>query len=277
MPYSFLTIAETEPSLLADLGLGVEASIKATGEVALPQAATPYLFSFHLPFSRDGQRFNVGSVDDTVRRPVIDCVKQAIDTAKRHGAQRGIIHPMGIRCWDGTTQATWERTVEGLVEIVDHAIAAGFQLCLENNVHYWNGVPEAVAPEQVDRATADHIFGCTPAEWLALWRAIGREELRLCLDTSHAATYAALSSEPQRAEQLLGEFLGEPELIAHVHWSDSWLCDPRGRQDAHLPVGTGTLPRAFHARVKALNATKHLEHKATPEQVRAELAYIAAL
>jgi hypothetical protein len=42
-------------------------------------------------------------------------------------------------------------------------------------------------------------------------------------------------------------------------------------------VGTGTLPRAFHARVKALAALKHLEHKATPDQLRAEVAYVGAL
>jgi sugar phosphate isomerase/epimerase len=184
---------------------------------------------------------------------------------------------MGIARWDGAPSATWDQTVAGLVEVVDHAIEAGLQLCLENNVHYWDGIADDVPPEEADRTATNHIFGCTPSEWLGLWHAIGREELRLCLDTSHASTYAARSSDPARAAQLLDEFLAEPELIAHVHWSDSWLCDPRGRRDAHLPVGSGTLPPAFHARVKALAATKHLEHKATPEQLRAELAFIEAL
>jgi sugar phosphate isomerase/epimerase len=277
MPYSFLAIAETDPALLAELGLGVEGAIKANGDVTLPDLAAPYLFSVHLPYSRDGRRFNVGSADDAVRRDAVETVKAAIDRAVGVGARRGIIHPMGLYRWDGSIEATWERTVEGLVEIVDHARTAGLELCLENVVHYWDGIPEELPPEQADRTAVNHIFGCTPAEWLDLWRAIGREELRLCLDTSHAATYAALSGEPQKAARLLDEFLAEPGLIAHVHWSDSWLCDPRGRKDAHLPVGTGTLPHAFHARVKALDATKHLEHKATPEQLRAELAFIQAL
>jgi hypothetical protein len=51
----------------------------------------------------------------------------------------------------------------------------------------------------------------------------------------------------------------------------------RGRQDAHLPVGTGTLPRSLHTAVKRLAAVKHLEHKATPEQLRAEIASVDAL
>ncbi|MBI3974622.1 MAG: sugar phosphate isomerase/epimerase [Chloroflexi bacterium] len=275
--YSMLTIAETDPALLVELGLGVEGSIKANGDVVLPEHASPYLVSVHLPYSLDGRRFNVGASDEAVRRGAIESVKAAIDRAKLLGAQRGIIHPMGISRWDGSMEATWEQTVAGLVEVVDHARATGFQLCLENNVHYWDGIPDETLPEQADRGATNHIFGSTPAEWRDLWRAVGREELRLCLDTSHAATYAARSSDPAKAEQLLGEFLAQPELIAHVHWSDSWLCDPRGRRDAHLPVGTGTLPRAFHARVKALDATKHLEHKATPPQLRAELTFIEGL
>jgi sugar phosphate isomerase/epimerase len=113
--------------------------------------------------------------------------------------------------------------VAGLREIVDHARATGLVICLENNRLYWDGVANEAAPEEVDRSGQNHICGSTPEEWLGLWHAIGRDELRLCLDTSHAATYAARSSDPARAGALLDEYLAEPDLIAHVHWSDSWL------------------------------------------------------
>jgi sugar phosphate isomerase/epimerase len=278
MAYPYLTVAAIEPAVLAELGLGVEGSISAAGEVSLPEPAAPYLYSFHLPYSRDGSRFNVGGAGEAGPREVLDCLKRAIDLATSRGAARGIIHPMGIARWEGCVEATWERTVAGLVEVVDYARGAGLQLCLENNVYYWDGIPDETRPEDAPpEGRLSHIYGSTPAEWLGLWEAIGRDELRLCLDTSHAATYAARSSDPAQAARLLDEFLARPDLIAHVHWSDSWLCDPRGRRDAHLHVGTGTLPAAFHARVKALQATKHLEHKTTPEQLRAELAHIATL
>ena len=67
------------------------------------------------------------------------------------------------------------------------------------------------------------------------------------------------------------------DLITHVHWSDNYLGGHRGRNDSHLHVGQGTLPRPFHARVKRLAAVKHLEHKSTVEELRAELAYIEQL
>jgi sugar phosphate isomerase/epimerase len=275
--YRFLTVPGAGPDLLAELNLGVEGAIKGDGTVSLPEAVAGRVVSMHLPYSSDGARWNVGSDDEAVRRPAIDAVKRAIDAAKGLGAERGVIHPMGIGRWDGAVEATWERTVDGLRELVDHARSVGLVLCLENNRLYWDGIANETAPEDADRATTNHIIGSTPQEWLGLWHAIGRHELRLCLDTSHASTYAALSSDPTRAERLLHEYLAEPELIAHVHWSDSWLCDVRGRQDAHLPVGTGTLPRSLHATVKRLAAVKHLEHKATPEQLRAEIAFIDAL
>jgi sugar phosphate isomerase/epimerase len=277
MPYAYLTIAATDGALLEEFGMGVEGSIKSDGTVVLPPAAAARVFSMHLPYSTGGERWNVGAEDEAARRPPIEGVKRAVEIAKSLGAKRGVIHPMGIARWNGRVEATLERTVEGLREIVDHARATGLQLCLENNRLYWDGIASETAPEDADRSDVNHILGSTPQEWLELWRAIGRDELRLCLDTSHAATYAALSSDPVRAAQLLDEYLVEPDLIAHVHWSDSWLCDVRGREDAHLTVGTGTLPRAFHARIKALEATKHLEHKATPEQLRAEVACIAGL
>jgi sugar phosphate isomerase/epimerase len=275
--YRFLTIAEADPEILAELDLGVEGSVKGDGSVTLPAAAAGRVVSMHLPYSSAGSRWNVGSDDEAVRRPAIDGVKRAIEVAKGVGAERGVIHPMGIARWSGQVEATFERTVEGLREIVDHARGAGLTLCLENNRLYWDGISNEARPEDADRANENHILGSTPQEWRDLYHAIGRDELRLCLDTSHASTYAALSSDPARAGQLLDEYLAEPDLIAHVHWSDSWLCDPRGRQDAHLPVGTGTLPPAFHARVKALAALKHLEHKATPDQLRTEITFIGSL
>src|SRR5437660_11879337 len=124
----------------------------------------------HLPYSRGGERWNVGSDDEAVRRPAIDGVKRAIEVAKGLGAQRGIIHPMGIARWDGGIEATFERTVEGLRELVDHARTAGLLLCLENNRLYWDDIANEAKPEEADRSHENHILGSTPREWLDLWQ-----------------------------------------------------------------------------------------------------------
>ena len=64
---------------------------------------------------------------------------------------------------------------------------------------------------------------------------------------------------PQR-EGKISAFLSRPDLIKHVHWSDNYLYDVRGRKDSHLSVGKGTIPTDFHRLVKELDATILLEH-----------------
>ena len=72
-------------------------------------------------------------------------------------------------------------------------------------------------------------------------------------------------------------FLEKPDLIRHVHWSDNYLYDQRGRNDSHLSVGKGTLPTEMHRRIKRLDATILLEHFYTFEELAEELEYIDSL
>jgi sugar phosphate isomerase/epimerase len=72
-------------------------------------------------------------------------------------------------------------------------------------------------------------------------------------------------------------FLKRPELIRHVHWSDNYLYDNRGRKDSHLSVGKGTLPKHLHEQIKKLDATILLEHFHGIAELEEELKYIDQL
>ena len=122
-----------------------------------------------------------------------------------------------------------------------------------------------------------------PQEWRQLWAAIDRDNVRLCLDTSHATTCAVATSDlaaqaragagvprrwrgPDYARPLVGQlprWASRPERLAPARGAGN--------------VGQGTLPRPFHAQVKRLAAVKHLEHNSTAEELRDELAFIEQL
>ena len=274
----YLALVDIPAALVAELGFGIEAMISATGEIALPASHTPYLFSVHLPAGDAEGRLNVGAFDEARREASIQTVQRAIDVACDVGATRGVIHSMGIVRFEGAEVGDWDRTVAGLQRIADHARAKDFDLVLENVVFYWDSVPAHIPAEQADRSQCVYQLGRVPQEWRDLWTAIDRDNVRLCLDTSHATTRAVASSDLEEQIRYAHEFLDVGgDLITHVHWSDNYLGGHRGRNDSHLHVGQGTLPRAFHARVKQLAAVKHLEHKSTPVELQAELDYIEQL
>lgn len=274
----YLTTVAIPAETVGELGFGVEVSVSAAGEVGMPASHAPYLYSVHLPAGDDAGRLNLGAFDAARREVSIESVKGAVDVACDAGAGRGVIHSMGIVSFEGEEVGDWDRTVAGLQEIADHARPKGFELVLENVVYYWPPVPEHIPAERADRSQCLYQLGREPQEWRQLWAAIDRDNVRLCLDTSHATTCAVATSDLAEQARRVQEFLDVGgELIAHVHWSDNYLGGHRGRNDSHLHVGQGTLPRPFHAQVKRLAAVKHLEHKSTVEELRDELAFIEQL
>ncbi len=274
----YLTTVAIPADIVAELGFGVEAAMNAAGEVALPAGHAPYLFSVHLPAGDDTGRLNVGAFDAARREVSIGTVQGAIDAACDAGATRGVIHSMGIVSAEGAEVGDWDRAVAGLQRIADHARTRDFDLVLENVVFYWTSVPAHIPAERADRSQCLYQLGRDPQEWRQLWAAIDRDNVRLCLDTSHATTCAVATSDLAEQMRRVHEFLDVGgDLITHVHWSDNYLGGHRGRNDSHLHVGQGTLPRPFHARVKRLAAVKHLEHQSTVGELRAELAYIEQL
>ena len=113
-------------------------------------------------------------------------------------------------------------------------------------------------------------------EWIQMCVDADLENVRLCLDSSHVCTYAHRYPESERQEKIAA-FLSRPDLISHVHWSDNYLYEQKGRKDSHLSVGTGTIPIDFHRDVKALDATILLEHFYTLDELMEELKFINSL
>ncbi|MAG36313.1 MAG: hypothetical protein CL878_08725 [Dehalococcoidia bacterium] len=274
----YLTTGMIPPEVVADLGLRIEAGVRSDGELNLSASHRPFLFSVHLPYVDEQGRLNVGALDDDRREESIAIVQRGIDVAKMLGVRRGVVHPLGIGRDDDVVLADWERTAEGLQRLADYGRIKGLDLVLENVCVYWDGVPDSVPAETADRSKALYLYGCSPVEWRDLCLAVDRENFRLCLDSTHTVTYAMLSDDPSEQVRRVHEYLDVGgDLIVHVHWSDNYLGGVRGRYGTHLHVGQGTVPRSVHERIKHLAAVKHLEHKGTAQQLRAELDFIAHL
>ena len=76
-------------------------------------------------------------------------------------------------------------------------------------------------------------------------------------------------------------FLSELPLLGHLHRNDSDLYHVRGRDDLHLPIGSGNLGDEFHCTLRRwAGEAGHiavLEHFADRASLERELAYVASL
>ena len=107
---------------------------------------------------------------------------------------------------------------------------------------------------------------------------MGRDNVLLTLDTSHAATAAAHKKTAEERFLYMYEYLKHPELIGRVHWSDSRLQNAEAfMKDMHLIPGEGDLPRDFHKRIKSLDAIKTLEQKRAEPDVIEGLRFVESL
>ena len=80
-----------------------------------------------------------------------------------------------------------------------------------------------------------------------------RSNVFLCLDPSHACTYAHTFVEVEKRRERMMAFLNAGEALRHVHWNGNDLESVKGRRDMHMCIGADTLPRAFHRAVKGLD------------------------
>ena len=189
----------------------------------------------------------------------------------------------GLKRWIDESQkkgqiGDYGQHVDAIRIIAEHAESKGIEIVLENLNSYWtqNGISDETPYVDVDWTTKNEAFGMCPEEWIQMCLDVDRVNVKLCLDTSHVCTYAHRFPEDQREERI-SKFLDKPELIKHVHWSDNYLYDIRGRSDSHLSVGKGTIPTTFHQRIKQLDATILLEHFHGLEELEVELDHISDL
>lgn len=268
------------------LGLNGNAGTTLTNEVEAMNAFSQVLVSGHAPSSLQvGSKIrgNIASADDEFRDMSIRTILDYVDVARRYPRLKLVNMHFAPKRWIDETQnqcqtGAYDRLIDGIRQIAAFAERSGIQIVLENNCAYFelNGIADDVPAEKVDWADKNEYFGVSPEEWTQVCEDVDRPNVGLCLDTSHACTYAHTFPEDRRKERMLA-FLAKPHLIRHVHWSDNYLYDTRGRNDSHVSVGKGSLPTELHRGIKRLDAVILLEHFYTIEELEQELEYVTAL
>ena len=265
---------------LKSLGLLAESSMK--DDIRILDEYADILISAHAPATAaDGSRLNIAATDQDFREMSIRMITDFIDEARRYPKVKQVNIHFAPRQWIDETQAAgqegdYDLLIAGVRTIAAHAATRDIEIVMENGNAYWKDLDENVDLKELDWKTRNRYFGSSPEHWIEVCEDVDRDNVGLCLDSSHTCTYAHTFPESQREGRVLA-FLERPELIRHVHWSDNYLYDQRGRNDSHLSVGKGTLPVEMHRRIKRLDATILLEHFYTAEELREELEYIDSL
>ena len=255
-----LTCPVQMPEFLSAHGLGVEVHI--TRDDIRPEwpSYVPFVGGVHLPYDK----LNLAALDDGIRLQSIETIRTAIDTGCAYGINRMVMHACGTESSHGEPAGTYERMIDSIRTLAEHAATRNVTLCIEN-----------AALHQPHR----RVFGIFAQEWFQIRDDVNKSNVLLTLDTSHAATSAAmLHSHAEDRFAYLYEYLKKPELIARVHWSDSRLQYAEAYyNDLHLVPGEGDLPLDFHRKIKALDAVKTLEQRCEPERIAAGITFIETL
>ena len=235
------------------------------------------LFSAHAPIDVSGQRVNIAAVNETLRDISVERIKKYINGCSFFPNVSQLNLHFGYKLFDGQ-KGDYDYHIDSIRNIAEHAADYGIEIVMENLNSYWavNGISDDISWDEVDWEGKIEAFGMDSMEWIQMCLDVNRPNVSLCLDSSHVCTYAHRFSEDQRQAKIEA-FLSRPELIKHVHWSDNYLYDSRGRSDSHLSVGKGTLPIEFHREIKSLDATILLEHFYSEEELEEELLFIESL
>jgi sugar phosphate isomerase/epimerase len=159
--------------------------------------------SVHGPFSD----LNCASLNDAIWNETIkqidQCVELCADFSDVVVVHPGILSPLGNQLPD----KAWERNVEALRAVCDHAKDYRVTICLENMINM------------------EKLLCRTPSEIFGMVEAVDRENIGMTFDIGHSNT---MRNVP--------DFLKEKAKFTHVHVHDN-----HGVKDEHLEVGTGTV------------------------------------
>lgn len=248
------------PEFLTARNLGVEIHITRDDVKDDFAQYIPFVGGIHLPYSG----VNLAAFDESTRRAGIDKVKRCIDAALQYHIDTMVMHPCGIFYKDKTEVGKYPLLIDSLRELADFAAGKGVTLALENQV--------------LRHPDMRIIAGCSSADWFQLHKDVARSNVKLTLDTSHAASVAAHGKTTEERRKIMWSFFEHPDLIARFHWSDARLStDEAVWNDMHLVPGKGDLPRELHQEVLNHPGVKLLEQKCTSEEVQEALDFIAGL
>jgi sugar phosphate isomerase/epimerase len=218
--------------------------------------------SSHAPllvrYNGGARRLNIASPDREYRALSLaileDYIRGAacapnITTIVTHSAPRFWPEDAGVPC-EVRQVGRYELLIEGFKRLSRAAEGMGLRLVVENNRVPWNDVAEDEDYDpEIHFGKARQYFATTPEEWARAARDVDEPAFGLCLDTSHATTYAHRLAPSERMG-VFDRFLDAGgEDLWHVHWNDNLPDAKRGRGDMHLPLGRGTIPLSVHRRV----------------------------
>jgi len=245
------------------------------------------LYTAHAPFVWEG-RLNIGAIHGDYQAFSLKVISDYIERARDFPSVRTIVLHPSPRLWNET--AGVEHPLEqvgdyglfivALQGLAKQASDLGLDLVLENNRAYWKDIPEedSYQPAKHDDNVREY-FATSPEQWAQVPEDVGAANVGLCLDTSHATTYAHRFPRQQRLAVVERYLELGGERIWHVHWNDNTPDEGSGREDRHLALGRGTLPRAFHRRLWTCAGVRSftLERWMDEETLAAELAFVRGL
>lgn len=190
----------------------------------------------HGPFSD----LNLASLNDPIWnetiRQINQCVELSSDFSDIVVVHPGALSPLGSQLPD----KAWDRNVEGLRILCDHARDYGVRICLEN-------MPNM---EKLLCRTPDELFGMADA--------VGRENMGTTFDAGHANTTKNIPA-----------YLKHKARITHVH-----IHDNQGSADQHLEIGKGTIDWEYLLReLKGFEGVMVIEGRSI-EEGKGSLEYV---
>ena len=273
--------APTDVGIIDLTRLNLKAELHATTDPSIPNELSPILISAHAPYVKNGLRLNYAAKDTEHRVNAISLLKDYISKLEMHPTIKQVnLHPPQKQWFDETQtsgrEGDYELMIQAIQEIGKFANQFSLEIVIENmNASFTRA--EDLDEEKIDWSKMNISFGDSPEEWINICEDVNLENVFLCLDSSHTCTYAHKFKDDVKRKERVMAFLKRPELIRHVHWSDNYLYDNRGRKDSHLSVGRGTLPKIMHEQIKRLDATILLEHFHGIAELEEELKYIDQL
>ena len=157
----------------------------------------------HGPFSDLNLASLIDPIWEETIRQIKQCVELSADFSKVVVVHPGLLSPLGSQMPD----RSWERNVEALKALADHAKDYGVRICLEN-------MPDM-----------EKLLCRTPGELFGMVDSVGRDNLGTTFDAGHANTTKNVAG-----------YLKEKARIDHVH-----IHDNKGIADQHLAIGDGTV------------------------------------
>lgn len=256
----------------------------APGELK-PLARTAHApFGFSAGWARSG-RLNIAATDGAWRKESMLCLEHYLASAAKVPAIKLVNMHAAPRLWREQDDKSAPRPVgeysiliESLRSLAAFAKNLGLTITVENNRAYWDAVPQDQRFLDVPRSAVREYFGTTSSEWIQIWRDVDRDNLFLCLDTSHATTAVHRYEDKDERRAALNAYISEPRALKHIHWNDNDPWDVAGREDRHLDVGTSGLGDEFNDAIRRLEGVTHLlEHFHSLPALDGELRYIADL